>query len=103
LPTSGLDDLRRVFAELTALHGWAPLQTPRNLTLALTGQVGAVASNLQFAADDDVTATPELHRELADCLVYLVALTDALGFDVLDDAVRHLDAAVAAGRQVARE
>ena len=25
--TADLDDLRSAFAELTALHGWAPLQT----------------------------------------------------------------------------
>ena len=40
--TAGLDDLRSAFAELTALHGWAPLQTPRNLLLALTRLRGAV-------------------------------------------------------------
>ncbi len=49
--TAGLDDLRGAFAELTALHGWAPLQTPRNLLLALTGRVGAVASIVQWEAE----------------------------------------------------
>ncbi|HLM07333.1 MAG TPA: hypothetical protein VK402_19310 [Blastococcus sp.] len=93
--TAGLDELRGVFAELTALHGWAPLQTPRNLVLALTGRVGAVATIVQWQAEvgpDAVTA--ELRDELGDCLVYLMALSDALGVDVADDAVTRLRGAV---------
>ena len=95
--TAGLDDLRSAFAELTALHGWAPLQTPRSLTLALTGRVGAVASVVQWQAEagPDVV-TPELRDELADCLVYLMALSDALGADVVDDAVTRIRGAVEA-------
>ena len=95
--TADLDGVRIAFAELTAVHGWAPLQTPRSLTLALTGRVGAVASILQWQPEvgpDDVTS--ELRDELADCLVYLVALSDALEVDVVDDAVTRIRGAVEA-------
>jgi NTP pyrophosphatase (non-canonical NTP hydrolase) len=95
--TAGLDGLRSAFAELTALHGWAPLQTPRSLTLALTGRVGAVASLLQWQPEATAgpdTVTPELRDELADVLVYLVALSDALGVDVVDEAATRLRRAV---------
>ena len=34
--SASLDDLRTAFAELTEIHGWAPLQTPRSLIVALT-------------------------------------------------------------------
>jgi dCTP diphosphatase len=97
--TAGLDDLRTAFAELTALHGWAPLQTPRSLLLALTGRVGAVASVVQWEAEPGpATVTPELRDELADCLVYLTALADALGVDLVEDAVTRIRGAVAATR-----
>ena len=93
--TAGLDDLRDAFAQLTALHGWAPLQTPRSLLLALTGRVGAVASIVQWQAEiGPDTVTTELRDEVADCLVYLVALGDALGIDVVDDAVTRIRSAV---------
>ena len=93
--TASLDDLRSAFAELTALHGWAPLQTPRNLLLALSGRVGAVASLVQWEVELGPDAvTPELRDEVADCLVYLVALSDALGVDVVDDASTRLRRAV---------
>ena len=95
--TADLDDLRRAFAELTALHGWAPLQTPRSLLLALTGRVGAVASLVQWQPEAGLDAvSPELRDELADCLVYLVALSDALDVDVVDDAVTRIRDAVEA-------
>ena len=95
--TADLDDLRRAFAELTALHGWAPLQTPRSLLLALTGRVGAVASLVQWQPEAGLDAvSPELRDELADCLVYLVALSDALDVDVVDDAVTRIRGAVEA-------
>ena len=95
--TAALDDLRSAFGELTAAHGWAPLQTPRNLLLALTGRVGAVASILQWAAEPGAdTVTAEFRDELADCLVYLTALADVLGVDLVDDAVSRIRGAVAA-------
>jgi len=97
--TADLDDLRGAFAELTALHGWAPLQTPRSLLLALTGRVGAVASLVQWEAEAGPEAvSPELRDELADCLVYLLALSDALGVDLVDDAVTRIRGAVERGR-----
>lgn len=72
------------------------------MALALTGRVGAVASHLQFVRDDEPArgaASAELRAELADCLVYLVGLSDALGFDVLADAVTRVSAAVDEGRE----
>ena len=95
--TTCLDDLRSAFAELTEIYGWAPQQTPRSLLLALTGRVGAVASLLQWRPEAGLDAVaPELRDELADCLVYLVALSDALGVDVVDDAVTRIRGAVGA-------
>ena len=97
--TADLDDLRSAFAELTSLHGWARLQTPRSLLLALTGRVGAVASLVQWEPDTGPDAASlELRDELADCLVYLSALADALGVDLVDDAVTRIRGAVERGR-----
>ena len=65
--------------------------------LALTGRVGAVASIVQWEAEPGPDAvTPELRDELADCLVYLCALADALDVDVVDDAVTRIRGAVEA-------
>jgi len=95
--TAALDDLRSGELAECAAHGWAPLQTPRNLLLALTGRVGAVASLVQWETEPGPdTVTAELRDELADCLVYLMALSDALGVDVVGDAVARIRGAVEA-------
>jgi hypothetical protein len=100
-----LDLVRSAIAELTELKGWAPLQTPRNMTLALTAGVGAVAGHLQFAPDqaDPGPADPALAAAIADCMVYLVLLADSLGIDAIDHAVRTIQSAVDSERQPATQ
>ena len=51
MPDTDLDQLRRSYDELSALHGWSAFRTPRNMALALTGRVGAVATRLQFVGE----------------------------------------------------
>jgi hypothetical protein len=102
LTDNDLDQLRRVYDDLVDQRGWAAFRTPRNMALALAGRVGAVASHLQFTPEDQPAAgeaSAELRGELADCLVYLVGLSDALGFDVLAEAVSRVSAAVESGRE----
>lgn len=101
MTASDLDRLRSVFADLTALHDWSGFQTPRNMAMALTAHVGAVCGHLQFTPDTQLGAdvlTPALRDDLADCLVYLLALSDAVGIDVADAAVNRVSAAVAKDR-----
>ena len=78
MPEHDLDRVRSALAELTERHGWASMQTPRNMALALTARVGAVAGHLQFAPEQagPEPTDPELAGEIADCLVYLLALSD---------------------------
>lgn len=101
MTASDLDRLRDVFADLTALHDWSSFQTPRNMAMALTAHVGAVCGHLQFSSESQSGAdvlTPALRDDLADCLVYLMALTDAVGIDVVDEAVNRVSAAAAKDR-----
>ena len=74
---------------------WAPFHTPRNLVMALTGEVGELNEIFQWltepeaaqAAANPATARP-VRDEIADVLLYLVRLASVLGVD-LDEAVRH--------------
>ena len=95
MPEQDLDRVRSALAALTTANGWAPLQTPRNMTLALTARVGAVAGHLQFAPELGGTepVDPALAGEIADCQVYLLALADSLRIDIVGEAVRQLTSA----------
>src|SRR5690606_20354756 len=72
---------------------WAQFHTPRNLTLALVGEVGELAELVQWRTDEeirDLVTTDDgreaMADELADVFTYLVSIADAVGID-LDAAV----------------
>ena len=97
--TAGLDDLRSAFAELTAAPrvGAAPdaaQPRPRPDRPGRRGGIDRAVGGRDPARPGVVTT--ELRDELADCLVYLVALADALGVDVVE---RRRDPAAQRGRE----
>ncbi len=72
---------------------WDQFHTPRNLLLALVGEVGELAEIMQWKSDDEVTAlltTPEgraaIEAELADITTYVLRLADVMNVD-LDEVI----------------
>ena len=68
---------------------WEQFHTPRNLALALVGEVGEVAELLQWTSDSTVSSWLEepdnretLGLELADVFSYLLRLSDVCGIDL---------------------
>jgi dCTP diphosphatase len=81
--TNLADSLRRFAAE----RDWAQFHTPRNLLLALVGEVGELAAELQWKTDAEVAdlkLNPDsaVAQELADVAIYLTRLADQLGIDL---------------------
>ena len=77
---------------------WEQFHTPKNLAMALTGEVGELVAELQWltpeqsldAMDDPETAA-RLRAETADVFLYLVRFADILGIDLLEAAAAKLD------------
>ena len=72
---------------------WQRFHTPRNLILALVGEVGELAELFQWRGEvtaglPELTAAEKTHvgEELSDCLLYLVRLSDVCGIN-LSEAV----------------
>ncbi|EKT4454088.1 nucleotide pyrophosphohydrolase [Pseudomonas putida] len=72
---------------------WQQFHSPKNLILALTGEVGELCEIFQWMNDaDSLSAAKDaeigqaVKDELADVLMYLVRLSDVLGID-LNEAV----------------
>jgi dCTP diphosphatase len=72
---------------------WNRYHSPKNLAMALTGEVGELVEIFQWLTEEQslgVAASPETARpvrdELADVLLYLVRLSTVLGVD-LNEAV----------------
>ena len=74
-----MNEIIQVLRQFRADRGWSPHHTPNNLMLALMGEVGELAAELQWV--DDVTLTPEIKDEWADCMIYLLNFADVMGID----------------------
>jgi NTP pyrophosphatase (non-canonical NTP hydrolase) len=87
-------NLEAALHEFSRQRDWEPFHTPRNLILALTGEVGELAEIFQWLTDAeaaDIMHTEKaehVKQEVADVLLYLMRLAMVLEIDV-DEAVRN--------------
>nr|WP_243898166.1 nucleotide pyrophosphohydrolase [Pseudomonas aeruginosa] len=96
-PPSSLVDVGQLAAALerfAAERNWAQFHSPKNLVMALTGEVGELSEIFQWMDEEqskDAARHPDtaqaVQDELADVLMYLVRLASVLGVD-LDVAAR---------------
>lgn len=90
-------DTRALEAELdrfAAARNWQQFHSPKNLAMALTGEVGELVEIFQWRTEEEskrVAQMPEtaehVRQELADVALYLVRLASVLQVD-LDAAIR---------------
>jgi NTP pyrophosphatase (non-canonical NTP hydrolase) len=92
---AGIRDRLRRFA---ADRDWERYHSPRNLALALCGETGELAAELQWVPDDgvrdhllDPAAKARLADEAADVLIYLVRFADVCGIDLLPEAYAKIE------------
>lgn len=96
-PRPRLVDVTALEAALQAFadeRDWNRFHSPKNLAMALTGEVGELVEIFQWmteeqsrAAAADRAAAQAIRDEIADVLLFLVRLSSVLGID-LDEAVR---------------
>ena len=89
-----LDELTALIREFATAREWEQFHTPKNLAMALAGEVGELLAELQWLTPEEaarVMADPEaasrMRSELADVTIYLVRLADVLGVNLIE-AVR---------------
>jgi NTP pyrophosphatase (non-canonical NTP hydrolase) len=88
-----LDDLATQLREFVSARDWDQFHTPKNLAMALAGEVGELVAELQWLTSeeaaqvmDDPPAAARMRSELADVTIYLVRLADLLGVDLIEAA-----------------
>ncbi|MDH6168418.1 dCTP diphosphatase [Variovorax boronicumulans] len=94
---ASLVDVTRLAAKLDQFateRDWAQFHSPKNLVMALTGEVGELNEIFQWMSEAaskevgrDAQTAKAVQDELADVLLYLVRLSSVLGVD-LDAAVQ---------------
>ncbi|EGB15965.1 MazG nucleotide pyrophosphohydrolase [Pseudodesulfovibrio mercurii] len=80
-----LNERHRKFVED---RNWQRHQSPKNLVMALTGEVGELNELFQWLTPEESrTVSDERKRavalEMADVLIYLVRLADEMGIDLV--------------------
>ncbi|MBB1156721.1 MULTISPECIES: nucleotide pyrophosphohydrolase [Amycolatopsis] len=93
-----LDDLTQRLRDFAAARDWEPFHTPKNLTMALSGEVGELIALFQWLTPEEAAdwrADPaqefNVQDEIADVMLYLVRLADVLGIDLLEAANAKVD------------
>ena len=94
-----VEQLRRLQAEFVRERDWDQFHTPRNVLLALVGEVGELAEIFQWRGEVSVGCMElsseerkHLSDELADCLLYLLRLSDICNVDLTVAAINKLKA-----------
>ncbi|CAB9498381.1 dCTP pyrophosphatase 1 [Seminavis robusta] len=83
-----LESLREDISQFARAREWARYHTPRNLVLALLGELGELAELFQWRGDssgiESISAKDldKIGQELADVTIYLLRLSDVCGVDL---------------------
>jgi NTP pyrophosphatase (non-canonical NTP hydrolase) len=95
---SSITDLTERVREFAQLRSWEQFHTPKNLAMALAGEVGELLAELQWLTPEQSAAVmadgelgPRVRAELGDVTIYLVRLADVLGIDLVQAALDKLE------------
>ncbi|XP_032093479.1 dCTP pyrophosphatase 1 [Thamnophis elegans] len=93
-----LEDIRSLQSAFAAERGWGRYHQPRNLLLALVGEVGELAELFQWRDEApeglpgwETSEREALSDELSDVLIYLVALANKCHVDLPTAALRKIE------------
>lgn len=85
-----IEELRARLRDFAVRRDWGAFHTPKNLAMAVAGEAGELVAEFQWLTAEesravmaDPAAGAAVRGELADVLLYLVQLADALDVDLL--------------------
>lgn len=86
---SQIEDLQAKLRAFADERDWNQFHSPKNLILALAGELGELAELFQWLTEsqaarimDDPDKASQVRDEVADVFVYLLRLADVLGIDL---------------------
>jgi dCTP diphosphatase len=86
-----LTSLRDALRDFAAARDWRQFHSPKNLAMAMIVEAAELVEHFQWLTpEQSMTLAPdklaEVRDEVADTLIYLVELADALGIDPITAA-----------------
>jgi dCTP diphosphatase len=78
---------KQTFREFVKERDWEQFHSPKNLAMALAGEVGELLEHFQWLSEDqsrrlDAETLEQVAHEIADIQVYLATLSDRLGIAI---------------------
>ena len=82
-----LEEFKNRIREFTKERDWDQFHSPKNLSMALAGEVGELLEHFQWLTEEqskslDPDKQKEVAEELADILIYLIRTADKLDVDL---------------------
>src|SRR5690606_5021608 len=86
-----LDEIKEKLRQFALARDWDQFHSPKNLSLALAGEVGELLELFQWLTEEQSKSLTREQRkaveeEVADVFLYLLRLADRLGVDLLEAA-----------------
>ena len=85
-----LENAQQRLAEFARERDWEQFHSPKNLVMALAGEVGELVAIFQWLTPEEAAAVmtdprraAQVRTEVADVSAYLLRLVDVLGLDLL--------------------
>jgi NTP pyrophosphatase (non-canonical NTP hydrolase) len=90
-----LDGLNARLLQFARERDWEQFHSPKNLVMALAGEVGEVIEHFQWLSEAqsmalDAGKKEQVGEELADCLIYLIRIGERLDIDLIAAAERKI-------------
>jgi len=87
-PITDLTTLRDALRDFAAERDWRQFHTPKNLAMAMIVEAAELVEHFQWATPEESLRPPPeklaaIRDEVADTLIYLVELADALDIDLI--------------------
>ncbi|MFO7955123.1 nucleotide pyrophosphohydrolase [Thioalkalivibrio sp.] len=94
--TQALDELTARVEAFVEARDWAQFHSPKNLSMALAGEVGELIEHFQWLTQNQSRNLPEdtheaVRQEIADVQIYLLLLARKLDIDLLAAASDKLE------------
>jgi NTP pyrophosphatase (non-canonical NTP hydrolase) len=96
-PVSSIAELTDRVRGFAQDRDWEQFHTPKNLAMALAGEVGELLAELQWLTPEQSAAVmadqelgPRVRAEIGDVMIYLTRLADVLDIDLVEAATEKL-------------
>lgn len=91
-----LNDLQKIIIRFRDERDWKKFHNPKDLAISISIEVGELLQHFQWVNENEVwkvakNRKEEIAEEMADILIYLLYLADAIGIDMEEEFLKKVE------------